>query len=148
MVPAHFEFVAELPRLTSGKVNRKALGDFPLSVAIEDDRQEDAGPRSEEEEALYAALRPLFPGQQLRGDLDFFDDLGGHSLLVARLVSTLRADRRYATLSIQDVYRQPRLQQLAAQDGQLRQKRRRRRFLRGAPCPGRGGGCAARCRRP
>ena len=38
MVPAHFEFVAELPRLTSGKVNRKALGDFPLSVAVEDDR--------------------------------------------------------------------------------------------------------------
>ncbi|MGA2253085.1 MAG: Pls/PosA family non-ribosomal peptide synthetase, partial [Thermoguttaceae bacterium] len=122
MVPAHFEFVAELPRLTSGKVNRKALGEFPLSVVIETDHAEGAGPCNEEEKALYAALRPLFPGQQLRGDLDFFDDMGGHSLLVARLVSTLRADRRYASLSIQDVYRQPRLQRIAARMGELRQK--------------------------
>ena len=29
MVPAHFEFVAQLPRLTSGKVDREALGDCP-----------------------------------------------------------------------------------------------------------------------
>ena len=58
---------------------------------------------------LVRGAAAAFPGQRLRGELDFFDDLGGHSLLVARLVSTLRADRRYATLSIQDVYRQPRL---------------------------------------
>ncbi len=123
MVPAYFEFVAELPRLTSGKVDRKALGALPLSMAPQDDGGEDAGPRTEDEDALYAALRPLFPGQGLRGELDFFDDLGGHSLLVARLVSTLRTDRRYATLGIQDVYRQPRLQGIATRMGQLRQKR-------------------------
>ena len=159
MVPAHFEFVAELPRLTSGKVNRKALGDWPLSVALADNGEEDAGPRNEDEEALFAALRPLFPGQALRGELDFFDDLGGHSLLVARLVSVLRAERHYATLSIQDVYREPRLQQIAARMGQLRQKARGQsaparqignlpHVPRGAPCRGPGGGCAARCRRP
>ncbi len=122
MVPAHFEFVAELPRLTSGKVNRKALCELPLSVGLREVRQQDAAPCNADEAALYAALRPLFPGQALSGDLDFFDDLGGHSLLVARLVSALRADRRYATLSIQDIYRQPRLQRIAARMGQLRSK--------------------------
>ena len=71
----------------------------------------------------------------------------------------LRADRRYATLSIQDVYRQPRLQEIAARMGQLRRSIRHRPMQdglairptsvrRGAPCPGRGGGFAAPCRRP
>ncbi len=135
MVPAHFEFVADLPRLTSGKVNRKALDDLTLSMAIQDGRQEDAGLRNEDEEALYAAIRPLFPGQQLRGELDFFDDLGGHSLLVARLVSTLRADRRYAILSIQDVYRQGRLAQIALRLGQLRQHRQASAVTPRSPVP-------------
>ena len=160
MVPAHFEFVAELPRLTSGKVNRKALGEIPLSLVVADNDEEDAEPRSEEENALYAALRPLFPGQPLRGEFDFFDDLGNcHSLLVARLVSTLRADPPFATLSIQDVYREPRLQQIAAQDGATAAERRGSRPRQdrlaicptcphGALCRGPGGGCAARCRRP
>ncbi len=122
MVPTHFEFVAELPRLTSGKVDRKALSDFPINASLPDDGEEDAGPLSEAEEALYAALRQFFPGQRLRGDLDFFDDLGGHSLLVARLVSTLRGDRHYAALSIQDVYRERKLKPIATRLRQLRHK--------------------------
>jgi non-ribosomal peptide synthetase-like protein len=125
MIPAHFEIMAELPRLTSGKVNRKALAAWPLTLNGDGDldaADHDIGlPRSEEEIALHAALRPLFPGQKFRGDFDFFDDLGGHSLLVARLVSALRTDRRYATLGIQDVYREPRLEQIAARMRQLRQ---------------------------
>jgi non-ribosomal peptide synthetase-like protein len=119
MVPAHFEILAELPRLTSGKINRKALAEWPLS--LDGDAPDAALPHSEEEIALHAALRPLFPGQSLRGELDFFDDLGGHSLLVARLVSALRSDRRYATLGIQDVYREPKLEQIAARMRQLRE---------------------------
>jgi non-ribosomal peptide synthetase-like protein len=128
MVPAHFEMVAELPRLTSGKVNRKALADWPLSFEGGEDRNDQdaddlapAAPQSDEEKALYAALRPLFPGQPLRGEFDFFDDLGGHSLLVARLVSALRTDRYYAKLGIQDVYREPKLERIATRMRQLRQ---------------------------
>jgi non-ribosomal peptide synthetase-like protein len=121
MVPAHFEFVSELPRLTSGKVNRKALTELPLRV-VESDPRDHAGARDDTESALFVALRPLFPGHSLSGDLDFFADLGGHSLLVARLVSTLRTDRRFASLSIQDIYRQPRLEQIATRMRQLKKK--------------------------
>jgi len=138
MVPAHFEFVQELPRLTSGKIDRKALRDMPISATNGQGKGDSphlceapGGPfrqmgtvpfsaRSAEESDLFVALGNLFPGHALAGDLDFFDDLGGHSLLVARLVSRLRDDRSYASLSIQDIYRQRRLERIAARMKQLR----------------------------
>ena len=104
MVPAHFELVTELPRLTSGKIDQNALRVLPLKPVAQNDSQP-AEPRNEEEQALYATLEKLFPGRIWQPESDFFYDLGGHSLLAARLVSTLRADARYASLSVQDVYR-------------------------------------------
>jgi non-ribosomal peptide synthetase-like protein len=44
------------------------------------------------------------PNCSLRRDADFFDDLGGHSLVVAQLVSRLRSDHGYTSLSLRDVY--------------------------------------------
>jgi non-ribosomal peptide synthetase-like protein len=123
MVPAHFELVDELPRLTSGKIDLKTLRHIPLH-AVEQNVEAQTGPRTADEEALYAALGRLFPGGALRPDADFFDNLGGHSLLAARLVSILRDDARYATLSVQDVYRERRLAGIArAMERQRRQKR-------------------------
>jgi len=140
MVPAHFELVTELPRLASGKIDQNALRVFPLQPAEKIDRT--AAPRNEDEQALQAALDKLFPGRTWRPELDFFDDLGGHSLLAARLVSILRADERYASLSVQAVYQNRRLTGIAeAMDQQRRRKRTatvthaaapwRRRFLCG-----------------
>lgn len=117
MVPAHFQIVDKLPRLMSGKVDRKPLRFVPLtSVAAEHDG-ESAVPRDEHEAALFAAIGKLFPGHTLRPDADFFDDLGGHSLLAARLVSILRSDKRYAALSVRDVYRERRLAAIAVAMG-------------------------------
>jgi non-ribosomal peptide synthetase-like protein len=112
MVPAHFEFVTELPRLASGKIDQPALRGLPLKP-VEPNRNPAAEPRNEEEQVLYAALGQLFPGRTWRAESDFFDDLGGHSLLAARLVSLLRADARYASMSVQDVYRERRLAGIA-----------------------------------
>ena len=89
MIPARFELVAEVPRLTSGKIDRKALKARELATASEPSGEDDT-PVSPAEHALFEALRPLFPGQPLRLASDFFRDLGGHSLLAARLVSSLR----------------------------------------------------------
>jgi non-ribosomal peptide synthetase-like protein len=126
MVPAHFEFVAELPRLTSGKIDSKALREIPLAIAAAPNA---ASAGNEDEAALYAALAKLFPSQSFHPGADFFNDLGGHSLLAARLVSILRDDVRYATLGVQDVYRE---RQLA---GITRAMERRRRQSRPSAAP-------------
>ncbi len=101
MVPGHFETVDTLPRLTSGKVDRKTLKTMPLSMAPE--RPEDE-PADEVEAALLSAAKRVFPGQSVPLGDDFFLDLGGHSLLAARFVSAVRETPDLANLTIQDVY--------------------------------------------
>ena len=116
MVPSHFEFLRELPRLISGKINTRALCEIPLNAA----GPPSAAPENEDEAALYSVLAKLFPAEALDPGLDFFTDLGGHSLLAARLVSLLRDDPRYADLSVQDVYRERRLADIARAMGRRR----------------------------
>ena len=123
MVPMHIELLAELPRLTSGKIDHQALGKIPLFSAGKTDSA-GAKPGNQDEQALQAALQALFPGQDWRSEADFFDDLGGHSLLAARLVSILRMDQRYASLSVQAVYRERRLGGIA---NAMAQQRRRKK---------------------
>ena len=102
MVPAHCETLSAMPRIPSGKVDRKALRALPLTPRSLD---ESDLPESEAEAALFAALQQLFPGQPIRRAQDFFTDLGGHSLMASRLVSTLRRDPRFARATVRDLYR-------------------------------------------
>ncbi|HVI51681.1 MAG TPA: Pls/PosA family non-ribosomal peptide synthetase [Candidatus Sulfotelmatobacter sp.] len=111
MIPSHYEAVEELPRLASGKVNRKALQNLPLS-AVEAEEQED--PATETEALLLAAARTVFPGQSLPFDADVFTDLGGHSLIAARFVSAVRQTPALAGLTLQDVYNVRTLRAMAA----------------------------------
>jgi non-ribosomal peptide synthetase-like protein len=112
MVPSRFVTVAALPRLPSGKVDRKALRSqaLPALPAVAGGDQ----PRTLAEAALFAALGPLFPGRALRRADDFFSDLGGHSLATARLVSALRAQHGFAQAAVRDVYEHRRLDAIAA----------------------------------
>lgn len=114
MVPSRFEQVESIPRLTSGKIDRKALRALPMGVPSAADGSESDLPGTEAETALFAALARFFPGLPIRCQSDFFDDLGGHSLLAARLVSALREDSRYAAMTVNDVYRQRRVEAIAA----------------------------------
>ena len=103
MVPGFFESLAEMPRLTSGKIDRNALKVRPLTVVAVDADLSDT-PQTPAEAALFAALRQLFPGQPITRDADFFSDLGGHSLYAARLASALRADPKFAHITVRDIY--------------------------------------------
>jgi non-ribosomal peptide synthetase-like protein len=116
MVPSHFELLAAMPRIPSGKIDRQALRALPLAArpAAESDSAETAA-----EEVLFKALQRLFPGQPVRRGMDFFTDLGGHSLLAARLVSAVRADARFAHATVRDVYR---LRRVGAIAGALQQQ--------------------------
>ena len=115
MVPGFFEIMHEMPRLTSGKIDRKALKICPLTVAsvgttgVGSDTAETPA-----EVALFAALTTLFPGQVIRRDADFFSDLGGHSLFAARLASALRADPRFAHVTVRDIYMNRMIGRIAA----------------------------------
>ena len=108
----------ELPTRTSGKVDRAALPwPLPTSVPLPADG---TGPGAEGGgaggELRGTAARLAEQWHELLGvtadaDADFFA-LGGTSLAAARLVSHLR--RQHPGLSVADLYRQPRLGDLAA----------------------------------
>lgn len=103
MVPVHLETLPEMPRLTSGKIDRKALRARPLEFAggLTADSDEPDNPA---EAVLFAELAKLFPGQAIRRAADFFADLGGHSLFAARLASALRNHPRFASFTVREVY--------------------------------------------
>ena len=102
MVPARFEAMETMPRLTSGKIDRKALRALTLAASSQPDESDK--PDSDAEAVLFSALHRLFPGQTILRTADFFTDLGGHSLLAARLVSHLREDARFANATVHDIY--------------------------------------------
>ncbi|MBC3880122.1 amino acid adenylation domain-containing protein [Undibacterium sp. LX40W] len=112
MVPSRYEFLDEMPRLSSGKIDRKTLKASPLTV--QEKATDGDVPENEAEQLLFDSLARLFPGQALRRGADFFDDLGGHSLMAARLVSALRQDPRYAYFKISDIYQSRSLGKIAS----------------------------------
>ncbi len=112
MVPNRFEPMEELPRLISGKVDRKALRNRALVVVDNTDAQEE--PRTETEKVILTAAQKVFPGQALAFDADFFTELGGHSLIAAQFVSAVRLTPAFATLTMQDIYKHRTLRGISA----------------------------------
>ncbi len=102
MVPGRFEEVDELPRLSSGKINRNELKRAQLTSTATTEEQED--PRTPTEAILLAAAKAVLPPQAIPFDADFFTDLGGHSLLAARFVSLVRQSPALAGITLQDIY--------------------------------------------
>ena len=102
MVPSRFEIVKTLPKLASGKIDRKSLKQLELTAGDVIEAQEE--PRSETEAKLLAAAKQVLPPQAIPFDADFFTDLGGHSLLAARFISAVRETPALARITLQDVY--------------------------------------------
>lgn len=112
MVPVHIEILPEMPRLTSGKIDRKTLRARPLEFAggLGADSDE---PETPAETILFSELAQLFPGQAIKRAADFFSDLGGHSLFAARLASALRRHPRFAGFTVRDIYQQRNIGRIA-----------------------------------
>jgi amino acid adenylation domain-containing protein len=84
MVPASIGLLERLPLTPNGKVDRRALAQRPP-----EDRVEPAPPRSGLEQTLAGIWGGLLGLERVGRDESFFD-LGGHSLLLARLQTELR----------------------------------------------------------
>ena len=111
MVPSVFMCLDALPLTVSGKVDRKAL---PEPEQGDRDMQGYVAPRTPTEEALVAIWSEILqmPSHTL-GIHDNFFDLGGHSLLVTRVVSQLY--KVFAiNLHIRDVFHAGTVQALAS----------------------------------
>ncbi|MES2702000.1 MAG: Pls/PosA family non-ribosomal peptide synthetase [Bacteroidota bacterium] len=105
MVPAVIMQLAEMPRLPSGKIDKKALPVPAMltenSVSVTDEVIDISAPISER---VIAGIRKSFPNREITQEQDFFTDLGGHSLLAAAIVSRLRKDANIPQASLKDLY--------------------------------------------
>ncbi|MES2057184.1 MAG: Pls/PosA family non-ribosomal peptide synthetase [Pseudomonadota bacterium] len=112
MRPAGYEVLPVLPTLpASGKVDRKALRRPSI---VPDTEGEKVAPATPLEAQLHAIWTEAFSPQTVSVLDDLFEDLGGHSLKAARLVSAIRKTPGLAGVSIQDLYAAPTIRGLAA----------------------------------
>jgi acyl-coenzyme A synthetase/AMP-(fatty) acid ligase len=104
MVPISIVLMKEMPRMPSGKIDRKRLP-VPESFTVHEKNEEiTIDPEASVEEKLIQTLKWVFPGKEVNLNQDFFTDLGGHSLLAATLVSHLRQKAGFPTASLKEIY--------------------------------------------
>jgi non-ribosomal peptide synthetase-like protein len=112
MVPAHWRVHEALPQLTSGKIDRKTLAAEPVTATIPAGEQE--APSSLTEAHLLKAAKDVMGLPALSFDADFFNDLGGNSLIAARFVSEVRRIPHLSGIALQDIYNEKTLRRIAA----------------------------------
>lgn len=104
MVPISIVLMKEMPRMPSGKIDRKRLP-LPESFTVHQKNEEiNIDSEAPIEEKLIQTLQWVFPGKEINLTQDFFTDLGGHSLLAATLVSHLRQKAGIPTASLKEIY--------------------------------------------
>lgn len=114
MVPSYLDIVTEIPSMVSGKADRRRL-----PVPQRRLRRMTSGivtpPRTPLEDELREVWAQTFgvAAQDVSIDADFFTDLGGHSMLAATLVSTLREKGIGRAPALQDVYTSSTIRSLA-----------------------------------
>ncbi|WP_428240818.1 amino acid adenylation domain-containing protein [Gynuella sp.] len=110
MVPAHYQWLEQLPMNSNGKVDRRQLPQPQMSDRTTAERQP---LQTLWQQRLAAIWSELLNCENVGAD-DHFFALGGHSLLAARLVSRV-AERFAVTLPLAAVFTHPRLDAMAEQ---------------------------------
>lgn len=104
MVPLAIMVLDKMPRLPSGKINRKELPVPQVLMEMKEEEQIEVNLSDPLSTRIMAGLRHLFPGREITEDADFFMDLGGHSLLAASFSSWLRKEGGIKQASLKDIY--------------------------------------------
>jgi len=108
MVPSVFSFLAMFPLTPTGKIDRRAL---PAPVQEHRDLSAVLAPRNETEELVLSIFQEVLKVETVGVTDDFFD-LGGHSLMAARLVSQIQAVTR-RNIQLADLFRAATVESLA-----------------------------------
>ncbi|MGH8161755.1 MAG: amino acid adenylation domain-containing protein, partial [Gammaproteobacteria bacterium] len=108
MVPAAFVRLDGFPVSPGGKLDRRALPDPDDTRAA----VEHTAPRTTTEALVVAAFNKALKRSDV-GVFDNFFDLGGHSLMAARLMANLRASAK-VDLPLRNLFEQPTPERLAA----------------------------------
>jgi surfactin family lipopeptide synthetase A len=107
MVPSRFATLESLPLMPNGKVNRHALP----TVAFDVEATQVVSPKDALESKLVETWSDVLKKPQIGVTASFFD-LGGNSLLVAKLL--LRIEQQFGKrLSLADIFQSPTIRQLA-----------------------------------
>jgi amino acid adenylation domain-containing protein len=109
MLPGAIVFIDAFPVTANGKADRKAL---PAPDGKSYLQKQYRAPEGKLEEILAEAWQTLLPAQQPGRDDNFFD-LGGHSLLVTKMISLLAAQGYQ--MKVSQLFNSPVLKDLALQ---------------------------------
>src|SRR5262249_48625959 len=111
MVPAAFIFLAALPHLPNGKVDRRSL---PAPEAARAAPAAAPDPPRSPAEALLAGLWTELLGVEGVGVHANFFELGGHSLLAVRMLARLQEETGIA-LTLRSLFEAPTIAELAVE---------------------------------
>ena len=111
MVPTYIEIMEELPVLVSGKIDYKNLP--PPSKDSVIDTAEYIPPKTPIEIKVASVWQEVLNRDKISVESDFFQDLGGHSLFAALVISKLRQLPSMENLAISHLYRYPKIRKLS-----------------------------------
>lgn len=112
MVPAYLEELIRIPMTTNNKADRKNLPP-PKGPRLCVSSSKYIAPRTKTEQALEAALIDIMDIEGVSVKDDFFNDLGAHSLLMARFGAEIRKRLNISAVSMQVIYLNRTIEKLA-----------------------------------
>ena len=112
MVPGYLEELPAIPMTPNNKADRKNLP-APKGPRLSASSNKFVAPRTETEQKLAAALTEVMKIERASVEDNFFQDLGAHSLLMARFGAEIRKRLKISAVSMQDIYLNPTLEKLA-----------------------------------
>lgn len=116
MIPSYLEELEHIPLTVNNKADRKRLPP-PSGQRFIIRSKTGTAPRSEVERLLADQLGPILNTGNISIDDHFFDDLGAHSLLMARYCAALRKCPGLPSVSMRDIYLNPTIRALGKHAG-------------------------------